>query len=76
MSLYSQTMQNPAVKAFFDPDTFTISYVVSDPASAKAAVPSASNRHHRHGTGMTGPMPLAKVRRRARCFPTAPFCGG
>ena len=29
---------NPAVKAFFDPDTFTVSYVVSDPASSKAAI--------------------------------------
>ncbi|WP_439636435.1 MBL fold metallo-hydrolase [Oceanicaulis sp.] len=29
---------NPTVKAFFDPDTFTISYVVSDPATSKAAI--------------------------------------
>ncbi|WP_421856844.1 MBL fold metallo-hydrolase [Oceanicaulis sp.] len=29
---------NPAVKAFFDPDTFTVSYVVSDPATSKAAI--------------------------------------
>tara|TARA_E500000318_G_scaffold74179_1_gene68839 strand:+ start:472 stop:1356 length:885 start_codon:yes stop_codon:yes gene_type:complete len=29
---------NPTVKAFFDPDTFTVSYVVSDPASSKAAI--------------------------------------
>lgn len=38
MSQSSQTMQNPAVKAFFDPDTFTISYVVSDPSTRKAAI--------------------------------------
>lgn len=38
MSLSSQTTQNPAVKAFFDPDTFTISYVVSDPETRKAAI--------------------------------------
>jgi glyoxylase-like metal-dependent hydrolase (beta-lactamase superfamily II) len=29
---------NPAVKAFFDPDTFTVSYVVSDPITSKAAI--------------------------------------
>jgi glyoxylase-like metal-dependent hydrolase (beta-lactamase superfamily II) len=29
---------NPTVKAFFDPDTFTISYVVSDSATSKAAI--------------------------------------
>ncbi|HBU61265.1 MAG: MBL fold metallo-hydrolase [Oceanicaulis sp.] len=28
----------PTVKAFFDPDTFTVSYVVSDPATQKAAI--------------------------------------
>ena len=38
MSMSSQTKQIPAVKAFFDPDTFTISYVVSDPATQKAAI--------------------------------------
>lgn len=38
MSLSSQTTQNPAVKAFFDPGTFTISYVVSDPTTRKAAI--------------------------------------
>jgi len=30
--------QTPDVKAFFDKDTFTISYVVSDPSTAKAAI--------------------------------------
>ena len=30
--------QKPDVKAFFDEDTFTISYVVSDPATKKAAI--------------------------------------
>ncbi len=29
---------NPIVKAFFDPDTFTASFVVSDPASGSAAI--------------------------------------
>lgn len=29
---------NPIVKAFFDPDTFTASFVVSDPASRSAAI--------------------------------------
>lgn len=29
---------NPHVQAFFDPDTFTVSYVVHDPASKKAAI--------------------------------------
>ncbi len=29
---------NPDVKGFFDPDTFTISYVISDPATNKAAI--------------------------------------
>ena len=28
----------PEVKSFFDPDTFTVSYVVSDPATKRAAV--------------------------------------
>jgi len=28
----------PDVKGFFDPNTFTISYVVSDPATKKAAI--------------------------------------
>ena len=28
----------PVVKGFFDPETFTISYVVSDPATARAAI--------------------------------------
>jgi glyoxylase-like metal-dependent hydrolase (beta-lactamase superfamily II) len=28
----------PAVKGFFDPETFTISYVVSDPATKRAAI--------------------------------------
>ena len=31
-------MQKPDVKAFFDPDTFTVSYVVSDPASKQCAI--------------------------------------
>ncbi|PKM21828.1 MAG: MBL fold metallo-hydrolase [Gammaproteobacteria bacterium HGW-Gammaproteobacteria-14] len=31
-------MQKPDVKAFFDPDTFTVSYVVSDPASRQCAI--------------------------------------
>ncbi len=31
-------MQKPDVKAFFDPDTFTVSYVVSDPATRQCAI--------------------------------------
>ena len=31
-------MQKPDVKAFFDPDTFTVSYIVSDPASKQCAI--------------------------------------
>ncbi|MEE4249769.1 MAG: MBL fold metallo-hydrolase, partial [Alcanivoracaceae bacterium] len=31
-------MQMPAVKGFFDPDTFTVSYVVSDPATKQCAI--------------------------------------
>jgi glyoxylase-like metal-dependent hydrolase (beta-lactamase superfamily II) len=31
-------MSKPAVKAFFDEATFTVSYVVSDPATARAAI--------------------------------------
>ncbi|MFN3712617.1 MAG: MBL fold metallo-hydrolase [Alcanivoracaceae bacterium] len=31
-------MQKPDVKAFFDPDTFTVSYVVSDPATKQCAI--------------------------------------
>lgn len=31
-------MSKPEVKAFFDQPTFTVSYVVSDPATAKAAI--------------------------------------
>jgi len=31
-------MTNPTVKAFFDPATYTVSYVVSDPAAQKAAI--------------------------------------
>ena len=31
-------MPKPVVKGFFDPETFTISYVVHDPATAKAAI--------------------------------------
>jgi len=31
-------MSKPEVKAFFDAPTFTVSYVVSDPATAKAAI--------------------------------------
>lgn len=30
--------QTPTVKAFFDEDTFTVSYVVADPATRKAAI--------------------------------------
>lgn len=30
--------QAPDVKAFFDPDTYTVSYIVSDPASGAAAI--------------------------------------
>ncbi|WP_297366754.1 MBL fold metallo-hydrolase [Acidocella sp.] len=32
------TSAAPEIKAFFDPQTFTVSYVVSDPASGQAAV--------------------------------------
>ena len=38
MTLSPSQTPNPVVKAFFDPDTFTVSYVVSDPATAKAAI--------------------------------------
>ena len=31
-------MSNPVVKAFFDEGTFTVTYVVSDPATARAAI--------------------------------------
>ena len=31
-------MKKPDIKAFFDEATFTVSYVVSDPATRKAAV--------------------------------------
>ena len=31
-------MQKPDVKAFFDPDTFTVSYVVSDPTTRQCAI--------------------------------------
>lgn len=31
-------MSNPAVKAFFDEATFTVTYVVSDPTTARAAI--------------------------------------
>ena len=31
-------MSNPAVRAFFDEATFTVTYVVSDPASSRAAI--------------------------------------
>ncbi len=31
-------MKNPDVKAFFDEATFTVTYIVSDPATRKAAV--------------------------------------
>jgi glyoxylase-like metal-dependent hydrolase (beta-lactamase superfamily II) len=30
--------QAPDVKAFFDPDTYTVSYIVSDPSTGKAAI--------------------------------------
>ncbi len=30
--------QKPGIKAFFDPDTFTVSYVVSDPETRRAAI--------------------------------------
>ena len=32
------TMNQPDVKAFFDEATFTVSYVVSDPATQRAAI--------------------------------------
>ena len=31
-------MSAPDVKGFFDPDTFTVSYVVSDPATRQCAI--------------------------------------
>jgi len=44
----------PLIRAFFDPATFTYSYVVSDPATGKAAIidpvldyDPASGRTHR-----------------------------
>lgn len=38
MTTDNASSQSPAVKAFFDRDTFTVSYVVSDPATSKAAI--------------------------------------
>lgn len=38
VSLTETVMSKPDVKAFFDAATFTVSYVVSDPATARAAV--------------------------------------
>jgi len=38
MTTASDTLSIPTVKAFFDPGTFTVSYVVSDPATRKAAI--------------------------------------
>ncbi len=39
MSVYPTNMQvRPEIKAFFDPQTNTISYVVKDPASDSCAV--------------------------------------
>ena len=38
MTTDNASSQNPVVKAFFDRDTFTVSYVVSDPATSKAAI--------------------------------------
>lgn len=31
-------MQEPAIQSFFDPDTFTVTHVVSDPATLRAAI--------------------------------------
>uniref|UniRef100_UPI003CF4595A MBL fold metallo-hydrolase n=1 Tax=Polaromonas sp. DSP2-3-2b2 TaxID=2804662 RepID=UPI003CF4595A len=31
-------MQEPTIQSFFDPDTFTVTHVVSDPATARAAI--------------------------------------
>ena len=38
MTTDNASSQSPVVKAFFDRDTFTVSYVVSDPATSKAAI--------------------------------------
>jgi glyoxylase-like metal-dependent hydrolase (beta-lactamase superfamily II) len=35
---HARTMSLPAVQSFFDPDTYTISYVVSDPETGRAAI--------------------------------------
>ena len=48
-------MQKPDVKAFFDPDTFTVSYVVSDPATKQCAiVDSVLDYNANAGTTDTG----------------------
>ncbi|MGB7987755.1 MAG: MBL fold metallo-hydrolase, partial [Candidatus Methylophosphatis roskildensis] len=33
-----KTMQNPVIQSFFDPGTFTVSHVVSDPTTRQAAI--------------------------------------
>ena len=48
-------MQKPDVKAFFDLDTFTVSYVVSDPATRQCAiVDSVLDYNANAGTTDTG----------------------
>jgi glyoxylase-like metal-dependent hydrolase (beta-lactamase superfamily II) len=48
-------MQQPDVKAFFDPDTFTVSYVVSDPATRQCAIiDSVLDYNPNAGTTSTG----------------------
>ena len=48
-------MQKPEVNAFFDPDTFTVSYVVSDPETGQCAiVDSVLDYNANAGTTTTG----------------------
>ena len=37
-SVLSGDASRPEIKGFFDPDTFTVTYVVSDPATGEAAI--------------------------------------